>query len=117
MAEMKDHFTKVSRLMSGDISTLMPLSCKSCCTASNVSRGTIVFFVCSVNQAEYLSHLCDFSFAGNKSYDVDATVQYRDAGNQPLDAGTGSVNVENGNDYRILLCGVPLINSVMESTE
>ena len=62
-------------------------------------------FVCSVDQAEYLSHLCDLSFAGNKSYDVDATVQYRYTGNQPLDAGTGSVDVENGDDHRIFMCG------------
>ena len=40
--EMKDHFTKVSRLMSGDISALMPLSCKSCWIVSNVPRGTTV---------------------------------------------------------------------------
>lgn len=40
--EMKDHLTKVSRLMSGDMSALMPLSCKSRCMAANVSRETMV---------------------------------------------------------------------------
>ena len=64
-------------------------------------------FVCPVNQPEYLAHLRDFAFAGYKSYDVDAAVQYRDAGNQPLDARTCAIDVQDGDYYRVLVCGVP----------
>ena len=59
----------------------------------------------SVNQTEYFSHLCDFAFTGNESYDVDATVQYRNAGNQPLDARPCAVDVQNGDYHRIFVCG------------
>ena len=60
-----------------------------------------------VNQPEYLAHLRDFAFAGYESYDVDAAVQYRDAGNQPLDARTCAIDVQDGDYYRVLVCGVP----------
>ena len=59
-------------------------------------------FVCPVNQPEYLAHLRDFAFAGYESYDVDAAVEHRDAGDQPLDTGTGSVNIQDG-DYHCTL--------------
>ena len=37
-----------------------------------------------------------------ESYDVDAAVEHRDAGDQPLDTGTGSVNIQDG-DYHCTL--------------
>ena len=79
MAEMKDHLTKVSRLMSGDMSALMPLSLQIPLYGCQCFTGNNGVFVCPVNQPEYLAHLRDFAFAGYESYDVDAAVQYRNA--------------------------------------
>lgn len=70
-------------------------------------HGNNGVFVCPVNQPEYLAHLRDFAFAGYESYDVDAAVQYRDAGNQPLDARTCAIDVQYRDYYRVLVCGVP----------
>lgn len=53
-------------------------------------------------RAGNLSHLRDFSPSGYESYDVDAAVEHRDAGDQPLDTGTGSVNIQDG-DYHCTL--------------
>ena len=91
---MNDHLTNVSRLMSSEISAFLQIALHGfqCFTGNNRAA------VCSVDEPENLSHLRDFSPSGYESYDVDAAVEHRDAGDQPLDAGTGSVNIQDG-DY------------------
>ena len=61
--------------------------------------------MCPVDQAEYLSHLRDFSLAGDEAYDVDAAVEHRDAGHQSLDARTCAVDIQDGDYYRAFVCG------------
>ncbi len=61
--------------------------------------------VCPIDEAENLSHLRDFSPSRYKAYDVDATVEHRDAGDQTLDAGAGAVDIQNRDDYRMFVCG------------
>ena len=95
---MKDHLTNVSRLMSSEISAFLQIALHGfqCFTGNNRAA------VCSVDEPENLSHLRDFSPSGYESYDVDAAVEHRDAGDQPLDTGTGSVNIQDG-DYHCTL--------------
>ena len=61
--------------------------------------------MCPIDEAENLSHLRDFSPSRYKAYDVDATVEHRDAGDQTLDAGAGAVDIQNRDDYRMFVCG------------
>jgi hypothetical protein len=61
--------------------------------------------VCTIDQTENLAHLGNLPFARYKAYDVDAAVQYRDAGNEALNAGAGAVNIQDRDDYRVFVRG------------
>ena len=95
---MKDHLTKCVPVdVVGDFGfdaafLQIALHGFQCFTGNNRAA------VCSVDEPENLSHLRDFSPSGYESYDVDAAVEHCDAGDQPLDTGTGSVNIQDG-DY------------------
>ena len=119
---MNDHFTKVSRLMSSEISALMPLH-------EGVAVDVVGDFgldaavlqvslhgkervavhlrvpVRAIHQAEYPSHLRDFPLAADEAHDVDAAVEHRYAGHQALYARSRAVDVEDGDDNGFGFCG------------
>ncbi len=105
MAEMKDHLMKVSRLMSSEMSALMPASLSALATASSRSGAISCSGACSENKAEYFAHLRDFACAGHETDNVYATVEYRYTWNKSADAGTGSVNIQDGDYQGVLMRG------------
>lgn len=61
--------------------------------------------MCTENQPEYFAHLCDFTRSGNETYDVDASIQYCYMWNELPDAGTCTVNIQDGDNQGIFIRG------------
>lgn len=55
--------------------------------------------------AGIFAHLCDFTRSGNETYDVDASVQYCYMWNELPDAGTCTVNIQDGDNQGIFIRG------------
>lgn len=54
-------------------------------------------------QTEDFPHLSDLSRAGNKAYDVDATIEHRYTRNETLNAWSCPVNIQDRDDDCLLM--------------
>ena len=58
----------------------------------------------AVHQPEYFPHLGDFSCAGYKTYNIDATIQNGDSRNKFLYPRSCSIHIQYGDDNCIFVC-------------
>ena len=67
------------------------------------ARSHLCPFVGAIHQTEDFPHLSDLSRAGNKAYDVDATIEHRYTRNETLNAWSCPVNIQDGDDNCLLM--------------
>ena len=67
------------------------------------ARSHLCPFVGAIHQTEDFPHLSDLSRAGNKAYDVDATIEHRYTRNETLNAWSCPVNIQDRDDDCLLM--------------